>query len=175
MNSPFVIVCILFYFVIIIALSLSNKASKGIKNNYLNLIKPFIPSWKFYDDFEENRLLFFRAQILNEEFFCEWTPLYQTPKSDLKSLFINHQGNLILAAQSHVQTLVHDISEHDDKTPFQHTLTYKITNNLVRYALKKKFNKAFKYQFKLAVVNERAEVIEDILISPLYDGGEQSV
>ena len=174
MNSIIVVLCVLLYFVLIIAFSLFKKTSQGIENRYLNLIKPLIPSWKFYDDFEETRLLFFRAKVSDEEAFSEWAPLYQNPKPNVKTLFINHQGNLILAAQSHIQTLVHDIGEHDDKTPFQDTLTYKITNNLVSYALKKKYTKAFKYQFKLASVNEQAEVIDDILVSPLYEEGEQN-
>lgn len=169
MNSIIIALCILLYFVLIIAFSLFKKTSKGIENKYLNLIKPLIPSWKFYDDFEETRLLFFRAKVSDEETFSEWAPLYQTPKPNLKALFINHQGNLILAAQSHIQTLVYDIGEHDDKNPFQETLSYKITNNLVSYALKKKYDKAFKYQFKLASVNAQAQVIEDILVSPLYE------
>ncbi len=174
MNSLIVILCILLYFVLIIAFSLFKKTSQGIENKYINLIKPLVPSWKFYDDFEETRLLFFRAKVSDEETFSEWAPLYQTPKPNLKSLFINHQGNLILAAQSHIQTLIHDIGEHDDKIPFQDTLTYKITNNLVSYALRKKYTKAFKYQFKLASVNEKAEVVDDILVSPLYEEGEQN-
>ena len=155
------------------AFTLFKKTSHGIENRYLNLFKPLIPSWKFYDDFEETRLLFFRAKVTDEETFSEWAPLYQTPRPDLKSLFINHQGNLILAAQSHIQTLVHDIGEHDDKIPFQDTLTYKITHNLVSYALRKKYTKAFKYQFKLASVNDKTEVIDDILVSPLYEEGDQ--
>ena len=119
-------------------------------------------------------MLFFRAKVSDEETFTEWAPLYQSPKPNLKSLFINNQGNLILAAQSHIQTLVHDIGEHDDKIPLQDTLTYKITNNLVSYALRKKYTKAFKYQFKLSSVNELALVVDDILVSPLYEEGEQN-
>jgi hypothetical protein len=160
--------------VLIIVFSLFKKTSRGIENKYLNLIKPLIPSWKFYDDFEETRLLFFRVKVSDEETFSEWAPLYQTPRPALKAFFINHQGNLILAAQSHIQTLIHDIGEHNDQTPFQDSLTYKITKNLVSYALKKKFTKAFIYQFKLASVNEKAEVQEDILVSPLYEEQENA-
>lgn len=174
MNSLIVILCILLYFVLIIVFSLFKKTSRGIENKYLNLIKPLIPSWKFYDDFEETRLLFFRVKVSDEETFSEWAPLYQTPRPAPKAFFINHQGNLILAAQSHIQTLIHDIAEHNDQTPFQDTLTYKITKNLVSYALRKKFTKAFIYQFKLASVNEKAEVQEDILVSPLYEEQENA-
>lgn len=139
MNSLIILLCIVLYFVLIVVFSLFKKTSQGINNPYLNLIKPLIPSWKFYDDFEETRLIFYRAKVSEEEAMSEWAPLYQNPKATLQSLFIN-QGNLILAAQSHIQQLLHDIEVHDDKTPFEETLSYKITKNLVEYAIKKKIH-----------------------------------
>ncbi|MBC7429964.1 MAG: hypothetical protein H7336_15225 [Bacteriovorax sp.] len=169
MNSLIALLCVLIYFVLLIAFSLFKKTSQGIENKYINLIKPLIPSWKFYDDFEETRLLFFRAKVSDEETFSEWAPLYQTPRPTFPTLFVNNQGNLILAAQSHIQTLIHDIGEHNDQTAFQDTLTYKITKNLVSYALRKKYNDHFIYQFKLSSVSDKAEIMEDILVSPLYE------
>lgn len=172
MNSLILLLCVFLYFVLIIVFSLFKKTSKGIENPYLNLIKPFIPSWKFYDDFEETRLLFYRAKSTSEETFTEWLPLYQNPKATFSSLFIN-QGNLVLAAQSHIQQLLHDIEFHDDSKPFEETLTYKITKNLVSYAIRKKYPSGFTYQFKLASVDLRAHPREDILLSPFYqEGGE---
>jgi hypothetical protein len=173
-NSLIVILCVLLYFVLLIVFSLFRKTSQGIENKYLNLIKPLIPSWKFYDDFEETRLLFFRAKVSDEETFCEWAPLYQTPLPTLPALFINNQGNLILAVQSHIQTLIHDLGEHDEQNAFQDTLTYKITKNMVSYALRKKYSQSFIYQFKLASVNDNAELMEDILVSPLYEEEERT-
>ncbi len=170
LNSLIILLCIVLYFVLIVVFSLFKKTSEGINNPYLNLIKPLIPSWKFYDDFEETRLLFFRAKLSDkeEEAFSEWAPLYQNPKASLKSLFIN-QGNLILAAQSHIQQLLHDIEVHDDKASFEENLSYKITKNLVSYAIRKKYDQSFTYQFKLASVDLRAHPKEDILVSPLYE------
>jgi hypothetical protein len=75
LNSLIIILSITLYFVLIIAFTLFKKTSKGLENNYLNLIKPLIPSWKFYDDFEETRLLFFRAKASENEAFAEWAPL----------------------------------------------------------------------------------------------------
>ncbi len=173
MNSIIFLLCVLLYFILIVIFSLFKKTSQGINNPYLNLIKPLIPSWKFYDDFEETRLLFYRAKESEEEAFGEWAPLYQNPKASFSSFFVNHQGNLILAAQSHIQQLLHDIEYHDDKTPFEETLSYKITKNLVHYAIKKKYTKSFTYQFKLASVDEKARPKEDILLSPLYLEGQE--
>jgi len=170
LNSIILLLCILLYFVLIIVFSLFKKTTHGINNPYLNLIKPLIPSWKFYDDFEETRLLFYRAKHSEEEAFSEWAPLYQNPKASLATLFIN-QGNLVLAAQSHVQQLLHDIEYHDDKTPFEETLSYKITQNLVSYAIKKKYPERFTYQFKLSSVDLEAHPREDILVSPIYQVG----
>lgn len=173
MNSIIFLLCVLLYFILIVIFSLFKKTSQGINNPYLNLIKPLIPSWKFYDDFEETRLLFYRAKKNDDDVFGEWAPLYQNPRASFSSFFVNH-GNLILAAQSHIQQLLHDIEHHDDKTPFEDTVTYKITKNLVHYAIKKKYGQSFTYQFKLAAVDEKARPREDILLSPLYHEGPGS-
>lgn len=170
MNSLIILLCILLYFVLIIVFSLFKKTTRGIDNQYLNLIKPLIPSWKFYDDFEETRLLFYRAKLSSEDTFNTWAPLYQNSKATFSTLFVN-QGNLILAAQSHIQQLIYDIEIHDESKPFEETLSYKITQNLVIYAIKKKYPKNFYYQFKLASVDEKGQPREDILISPLYEEG----
>ena len=172
MNSLIILLCILLYFVLIIVFSLFKKTSQGINNPYLNLIKPLIPSWKFYDDFEETRLLFYRIKTSEDQAFSEWAPLYQNPKASFSSLFVN-QGNLMLAAQSHIQQLLHDIEFQDDKIPFENTLSYKITQNLVTYAISKKYVQPFTYQFKLAAVDVIAQPREDILISPLYIEGQE--
>ena len=174
MNSIIILLCILLYFVLIIVFSLFKKTSQGINNPYLNLIKPLIPSWKFYDDFEETRLLFYRAKKDESEAFGEWAPLYQNSKATFSTLFIN-QGNLMLAAQSHMQQLLSDIETHDDKTPFEDNLSYKITKNLVSYALRKKYSGDFTYQFKVASVDVSAKAREDIIISPLYSFISQEV
>lgn len=170
MNSLIVLLCILLYFVLIVVFSLFKKTSSGIENQYINLIKPLIPSWKFYDDFEENRLLFYRAKMSTEETFNSWAPLYQNSKATFSTLFVN-QGNLILAAQSHIQHLLHDIEAHDESKPFEETLSYKITQNLVIYAIKKKYPQSFYYQFKLASADEKGNPRDDIIISPLYQEG----
>lgn len=170
MNSIIILLCVLLYFVLIIVFSLFKKTSQGINNPYLNLIKPLIPSWKFYDDFEETRLLFYRAKTDETEAFSEWAPLYQNSKATFSTLFIN-QGNLSLAAQSHLQQLLSDIEIHDEKTPFEETLSYKITQNLVIYAIRKKYTESFTYQFKVASVDVKALPREDIIISPLYQEG----
>lgn len=170
MNLIILLLCVFLYFVLIVVFSLFKKTSQGIDNPYLNLIKPFIPSWKFYDDFEETRLLFYRAKKSEDEPFTDWIPLYQNPRPTLSSLFIN-RGNLVLAAHSHIQQLLHDIEFHDDSKPFEETLTYKITKNLVSYAIKKKYPEGFTYQFKLASTDLLAHPKEDILLSPIYQEG----
>lgn len=168
LNSLIIFICILLYFVLIVVFSLFKRTGVFLSNKYLNLIKPLIPSWKFYDDFEETSLLFYQIKMPDGD-FSDWAPLYQTPRVKASMLMINHQGNLILAAQSHIQQLIHDINEHFEETPFQETLSYKITKNLVSFALLKKYPAPFEYRFKLATVKETATIGEDILLSPLYE------
>jgi hypothetical protein len=157
--------------VLIVVFSLLKKTGVTITNRYLNLIKPLIPSWKFYDDFEETSLLFYQIKTAPEKEFTEWAPLYQTPRVVPSMLVVNHQGNLILAAQSHIQQLIHDINEHYSTEPFQETLTYKVTKNLVSFALLKKYSPPFHYRFKLATISDKHLIKEDILLSPDYEEG----
>lgn len=168
MNSIIIFLFVLLYLVLLVFFSLFKKTTVGIDSPFLNLIKPLIPSWKFYDDFEETRLFFYRIKKSESEVFSDWTPLYQVPSPKLMHFFINPQGNLILAAQSHIQTLIDDIEHHDVQLPFEETLSYKITKNFIHYALSRKFTNGEFYQFKLASSNLEAKPLEDIIVSPLY-------
>ncbi len=168
MNSIIVFLLALLYLVLLVFFSLFKKTTTGIESPWLNLIKPLIPSWKFYDDFEESRLFFYRIKKSEDDVFGAWTALYQVPKSSLTNFFINPQGNLILAAQSHIHALLDDIEHHDAHKPFYEILSYKITKNFIHYALHLKYPKESTYQFKLASVNLKAEPIDDIILSPLY-------
>lgn len=169
MNSIIFFLFVLLYLVLLVFFSLFKKTTVGIDSPFLNLIKPLIPSWKFYDDFEETRLFFYRIKKNESETFSDWIPLYQAPAPKLAHFFINPQGNLILAAHSHIQTLIEDIEHHDAKLPFEETLSYKITKNFIHYALIRKFHEGGFYQFKLASSNLEAKPLEDIMVSPLYN------
>ena len=128
---------------------------------YLNLIKPMLPSWKFYDDYSETIMLFYRSDVSDI-----WKPLYRTPKTSLKALFINDQGNMPLAIHSHIGQLLNDIEKHDGQIPFEQTLSYKLTVNMVQAVI----GHGKKFQFKLASVSKKGIIEEDILLSPFYEG-----
>ncbi len=163
-SKTLIIICILIYLILIVVFSLFKKTSKGINNSYLNLIKPLIPSWKFYDDYEETIMLFFR--IGNSP----WFQIYRSPKPALSSLLVNAEGNFVLAAHSHIEQLLNDIDVHQDNTRFEETLSYKITKNFVWYAIKKQHSLVDSFQFKLSTVDENGEPKDDILLSPVYTG-----
>lgn len=127
---------------------------------YLNLVKPLFPSWKFYDDYSETIMLFYRSDVSDI-----WKPLYRTPKTSLKGLFVNAQGNLSLAIHSHIGQLLNDIETHEGQIPFDQTLSYKLTINMVQAAI----TPQQKFQFKLASVNKEGIIQEDILLSPIYE------
>jgi len=168
MNSIIIFLFALLYLVLLVFFSLFKKTTTGVESPWLNLIKPLIPSWKFYDEFEETRLFFYRIKKSEDDIFSDWIALYQVPKANFKNFFINPRGNLILAAQSHIHALLDDIEHHDPHKPFFENLNYKITKNFIHYALHLKYPKESSYQFKLASVNLNAEPIDDIIISPLY-------
>jgi hypothetical protein len=159
MNTQLFLICLGLYLTLIVIFYVFNRTSKGIHNPYLNLIKPLVPSWKFYDDYEETTMLFYRTKPDDE-----WKQIYRARRSSLETLFVNPQGNLILAVHSHIQQLLHDIN-HFEGQSFQETLSYKITKNIVNVIAEKN-----SFQFKLAVVTAEGAPKEDVLISPWYEG-----
>lgn len=163
MSLSIIIGCLVLYLAVLILFYVLKKTSKGIQNPYLNLIKPLVPSWKFYDDYEETAMLFYRTSKEDE-----WKQIYRAKESSFKSFFVNPDGNLILAVHSHIQQLLHDIEHHEGPGSFEESLSYKITKNLVNTIA---HNNPF--QFKLAVVTAEGAPKEDILISPWYEGEKQ--
>lgn len=172
MENIIIFYILIIYFVLLIIFNLFRKTTQGIENPYINLLKPLVPSWKFFDDYEETRLFFCRIKReINgdeEQPFTEWFPIYQTPPSNFARLFINPQGNLTLAAQSHISTLLSDLESLPENEAFEETLSYKIANNFICYYVNKKFKDIKVYQFKLTIVDSLAAPKEDIFISPLY-------
>jgi hypothetical protein len=171
MNSLIVFLCLAIYFTILLVFNLFRKSTFGSKNVYLDLIKPLIPSWKFYDDFEETRLFFYRFKKSENSPMSEWLPVYQTPTPKIKHLFVNPTTNIILSAHSHIGVLLSDIEDQNviaDSKDLEKHPSYKLAKNYITFYLEQKYHSLLSYQFKLAVASENAEPIEDIILSPLY-------
>lgn len=171
MNSLIVFLCLAIYFTILLVLNIFRKKTFSGKNAYLELIKPLIPSWKFFDDFEETRLFYFRFKHSENSNLSDWIPIYQAPMPKLKNLFINPATNIILSAHSHISILLNDISDTDiitDSKDLENHISYKLAKNYVHFYLQQKHHFVFTYQFKISVSDENLTPIEDILISPLY-------
>ncbi len=165
MNSLIVFLCLAIYFTILLVFNIFRRSTFGSKNVYLDLIKPLIPSWKFYDDFEETRLFYYRFKKTENTPMSEWIPVYQTPTPKLQHLFLNPTTNVILAAHSHIGVLLNDIEE---QSTLENHNSYKLAKNFITFYLEQKYHSLLSYQFKLAVAAEDASPVEDIILSPLY-------
>jgi hypothetical protein len=170
MNSLIVFLCLAIYFTILLVFNVFRKTTVGSKNVYLDLIKPLIPSWKFYDDFEETRLFYYRFKKAENEPMSDWIPVYQTPTPKLKNIFINPTTNIILSAHSHIGVILGDIEVPADQSlnHFENHTSYKLAKNYITFYLEQKYHSILSYQFKIAVAGENAEPLEDIILSPLY-------
>ena len=162
------IVVLALYFVIIILFTLIK--SPKIESRTLNLFKSMFPSWKFFDESLDTPVLLYRTK--KSDLFGPWQILLPPPNFQWFNVFFNPKGNFYLACHSHIQQLLGDLTNTDEtQIPlFHHQISYKITENLVRFELQKQ-NIESEFQFKLSAIklnkNAPFEVIEDILISPV--------
>ncbi|MGZ3768473.1 MAG: hypothetical protein ACXVCP_07355 [Bdellovibrio sp.] len=85
-------------------------------------------------------------------------------KRNLKSLFINSEGNFTLALYTAIENFAAVSMENEDIEPLQ-SEEYKIVNSIIRTFLKNKdvANNCV-YQFKIQV--ESPSLKEDVIISP---------
>ncbi|MDO9182743.1 MAG: hypothetical protein Q7U04_10055 [Bacteriovorax sp.] len=141
-----------------------------IENPILNLFKSFFPSWKLFDESVNTPILLYRIKVL--EHFTDWQICIRAPKIKWFHLILNPHGNYYLAHHSHIQQLLSELSTMPDQQLefFHQQVSYKITENFVRYEMLKKGIEN-DFQFKLSNIknfNEKSfQIIDDILISPV--------
>lgn len=156
---------ILAYFLIIIFFSLIK--TKTIENSTLNLFKFMFPSWKFFDESIDTPVLLYR--LIDQ---AEWKICVPLPKRRWFHFLYNPEGNFYLAYHSHIQQLLGELNSFDDLLlkQFSETVSYKITENFVRFQ-----NPKEDFQFKISAIkfndNGQFEILEDILISPILTSG----
>lgn len=135
------------YFLILILVS--QKKSKKIPGKFINLLRSLFPSWKFYQDFENENKIFFRIQ---NDFWGPWIEIkYSTPPIHWNRIFFNADVNYLLAIDSLLQDLINDL----DEAFLEEKISFQLVHRLVFLSIPK----CTAYQFKIN---------EDELISPEY-------
>lgn len=151
------IVVLAIYFISIILLSVFKTPE--IKSPLLNFFKPIFPSWKFFDESVDTPLLYYRT--INGQEVSGWIICVPHAPKKWFHIFINPTGNFYLAYHSHIQQLLGELDAcNDDQiTAFHKSVSYKMTENFVRFELQRK-NYIGNFQFKIS------DQQDDILLSP---------
>lgn len=167
------IIGLILYFLIIIVFSLIK--SPKIESPTLNLFKSMFPSWKFFDESVDTPVLLYRLK--KGEHFGEWTICFPHPPKKWFHLFVNPKGNFYLAYHSHIQQLLGELDSCLDKdiSTFHQQVSYKMTENFVRYELQTNAGvpSGSPFEFKISSIllmnDNHFEVKEDILLSPTLE------
>ncbi len=148
------------YFLVIFAFSLAKR--KSLPGKTLYLFRALFPSWRFFEDFDEAPALYIRFSELTQNELGQWLKCLGRPRRLAIGLFYSPEANYVLAAGSLVQQLLSEIQDctDTDSRAIESLVSYQLMKNLVRFHLP---SEASRYQFKIA------GVIEDLLISPVYE------
>ena len=155
------------YFLIILLFSMAK--SPKIENTTFNLFKSMFPSWKFFDESVDTPVLLYRTKLATV--FSQWEICVPHPEKKWFHLLYNPHGNFYLAYHSHIQQLLGDLTTFEDSKleSFHQHVSYKTTENFVRYTLmKKKCISLFQFKISSVKINDDGtlNIIEDVLISP---------
>jgi hypothetical protein len=162
-SSALLLIC---YFSALIAFSLLKRsAPSGSLGKVIQLFRAFFPSWRFFEDFDEAPVLYYRLET-GDGSYGTWERCLEKPKRRALDLVFNPHGNYVLAAGSLVQQLLSDIEQVEDSKPdeAEKLVSYQLTKNLVSYQIKKHqaHARAARFQFKISANTE------DLLLSPSY-------
>jgi hypothetical protein len=147
------------YFLVIIVFTLLKRKTLPGKATYL--FRALLPSWRFFEDFDEAPALYFRHGNVKQE-LSTWSKCLQRPERCFYNAIYSPQANYVLAAGSLVQHLLSEIEDlpDTDNRSVEGLVSYQLVRNLVRFHLPAESRD---YQFKVSGVSG------DLLISPVYE------
>ncbi|MFL5813425.1 MAG: hypothetical protein ACJ763_07585 [Bdellovibrionia bacterium] len=146
------------YFLAIIVFTLLKRKTLPGKTTYL--FRALLPSWRFFEDFDEAPTLHFRHGNEKDELSGWWKCLAR-PERRFYQVLYNPKANYVLAAGSLVQHLLSEINDlpDTDSNAVESLVSYQLARNLVRFHLP---SDARYFQFKVSGVSD------DLLLSPVY-------
>ncbi len=132
--------------------------------SFRSLLRPLIPSWRFFDRVEQTTRLHFRL-VSSSNSKPEWQTLRPPPAGYASRLFFNPRGNLALGCQSLVDRLVEDINQSEKSSDITSSASYRLVENIVRVNLREQ-GLLGPFQFKISVVDAKTKrEIADSLVS----------
>ncbi len=79
-----------------------------------NILKLFLPSWNFFNDF--STFLRLDVRTIHDGCESEWRPLYSTaPTPSIRRIFFNADGNAELLEKTFIDRMAENIADEDQK------------------------------------------------------------
>jgi len=151
------------FFALLAVFSLSRRTQ--LEGRALFLFRAFFPSWRFFEDLGDAPTILFRTSVDDAE-FGEWQPCLRKIRRRWYHLFLNPEGNRLLACSSAAQLLLADIEEADEADPgaLENTVSYRVIRDWVRYRIHQMLpeSASVSYQFKVLAGDD------EVLLSPVY-------
>jgi hypothetical protein len=143
-----------------------------------NILKLFLPSWNFFNDFSAVPRL--DARIIQGGRESEWRPLHlATPTRSIRRVFFNADGNLELLEKTFIERAAEEFTSDHPRTRGQQSVTesglgkhHETLSRIVRSRLKAT-QSADEFQFRLVMTS--AGVTDEVLfVSARHQVEEES-
>jgi hypothetical protein len=123
------------YFVALVVVS--RWRSAVVPSRAVQLLRAFVPSWRFFEDVGDALTLEMRVGA-DEATLGPWQPAWARPRRRARMLLVGSEVNLLLAWSSLLQQLHAELAEVDPAHPERLTATapYRLVRDLVRYRLR---------------------------------------
>jgi hypothetical protein len=97
------------------------------------LFRVLIPAWRFFDQKGDVPVLYYRTSVNGLDFSNWKNALALRPQRNIRTLFVNGEGNAFLACHTLIEQLVDDLYEEAlPKDSFQESVSFRLVENLVR-------------------------------------------
>lgn len=138
----------------------------------LQLLKLFLPTWKFFDHVGLVPVVYFRMGD-QEGHLSQWRKVIEVPERQWMNFILNPKGNWI----SHQHTALHQLLNDNLKfevDDLEKSNSFQFIKSLVEQKLISSEDKKNFYQFKVAGVSTQNFELqeEDLILSPIYSASE---
>ena len=147
---------LLLFFAAIVAMAVAKTPHLPVQ-----LLRAFLPSWKFFEDLGEVPVLYFRIKSAGQ--WTEWKKWIDPIERKWWQLIFNPQGNLNLAYGSLVQELCDEIHKSKDIEQLENSKPFQDLKNLL---LERSLGMS-EVQFKIVAEQAQGPSI-DVLVSPEF-------
>lgn len=153
------------YFTLVFVLSV--LPTREIRNEWVQLLRIALPSWRFFEELGDVPRLRYRAGAREGE-LGPWQPLLKPQRRGLRRLIYNPDGNLALAHESVLHQLLADVGEREAgrADELDEVVSYRLVRNLVEGTARAGGQRYF--QFELVIVDASLGTEQAALRSAVY-------